>query len=326
MKARYKELLEKSTSAMVTAIEVYNKPDFKYREETFAVIAVNSWELACKAYLLKLNSNRLHSLYVYETKKNKDGTPSKKLTIKLSKTQNPVTHSLLQTLVAIEKTLKKPLPKPLKANILSLIELRDNSVHFYNKGFLFAKRLQELGSATLKNYVQVLKDWFDADLSRYNMYLMPIAFISENSVVDGLVLNPEEERFLEFIDRIETRIPSESGYDVTINIDVKFTKSVTSDSIKFMLGKGEGVIIQLTEEQVRDKYPWDYDELVKRMKDRYSDFKVVSQFHCLRKAVIENDKFVNRRYLDPAKPKSSRKDFYNPNIIQYFDKHYQQKQ
>jgi len=57
MKARYKELLDKSIAAMLAAIEVYNKPDFKYREETFSVIAINSWELALKAYLLKLNLN-----------------------------------------------------------------------------------------------------------------------------------------------------------------------------------------------------------------------------------------------------------------------------
>ena len=98
LKARFKELLDKSIAAMVAAIEVYNKPDFRYREETFSVIAVNAWELACKAYVLKLTNNRLNSLYVYERKKKKDGTPSKKWTKKTSKSGNPVTHSLGYTL------------------------------------------------------------------------------------------------------------------------------------------------------------------------------------------------------------------------------------
>ena len=150
---------------MVAAIEVYNKPDFRYREETFSVIAVNAWELVCKAYVLKLSSNRLNSLYVYERKKKKDGTPSKKWTKKTSKSGNPVTHSLGYTLTRIESLTGKPLPQALKANLESLVELRDNAIHFYNRGLLFAKRLQELGSATLKNYVQALQEWFKVDLS-----------------------------------------------------------------------------------------------------------------------------------------------------------------
>jgi len=323
MKARYKELLDKSIAAMLAAIEVYNKPDFKYREETFSVIAINSWELALKAYLLKLNSNRLQSLFVYEAKKNKNGTPSRKQTIKMNRSGTPVTHSVLHTILHIEATSKKTLPKPLKANIFSLIELRDNAIHFYNRGFLFTKRLQELGSASLKNYVQALHDWFDTDLSHYNMYLMPISFLSEHTIVEGLVLNPEEEKFLNFVDVLESKTPSDSGYDFTININVSFTKSDTSEAIKVKLGKNDGAVIQLTDEQVRKNYPWDHGELVGRLKERFIDFQITKKFNELKKAIIEDERYVKRRYLDPDKPKSGKKDFYNPNIIQYFDKHYQ---
>jgi hypothetical protein len=49
LKSRTQELLDKSVSAMISAIEIYNKPDFKYREETFAILAINSWELLLKA-------------------------------------------------------------------------------------------------------------------------------------------------------------------------------------------------------------------------------------------------------------------------------------
>jgi len=33
-KSRFQFLLDKSIAAAISAIEVYNKPDFKYREET----------------------------------------------------------------------------------------------------------------------------------------------------------------------------------------------------------------------------------------------------------------------------------------------------
>ena len=32
----YESLIDKSIGSMLSAIEIYNKPDFKYREETFA--------------------------------------------------------------------------------------------------------------------------------------------------------------------------------------------------------------------------------------------------------------------------------------------------
>jgi len=54
-KARHHSLLEKSIQAALSAIEVYNKPDFKYREESFSILMVNAWEVLLKAKILKDN-------------------------------------------------------------------------------------------------------------------------------------------------------------------------------------------------------------------------------------------------------------------------------
>jgi hypothetical protein len=51
-----------------------------------------------------------------------------------------------------------------------VIEIRDNAVHFYNKSYLFSRRLQEVGSASVKNYVSAIKDWFDEDLTEFNFF------------------------------------------------------------------------------------------------------------------------------------------------------------
>jgi hypothetical protein len=323
MKARYRELIEKSIAGMVAAIEVYNKPDFRYREEIFSIIAVNAWELACKAYILKLSDNRLSNIYVYEKGKNKDGSVSKRMLKKKSNSGNPITLSLKKSLNKIESLTNKPLPQALRANISSLEELRDNSIHFYNRGIPFTKLLQELGSATLKNYVQALTEWFGIDMFRYNFYLMPISFFAESSIVHGLVLSKEEQRFLDFIRILEKEASESSPYDVTINVDIKFIKSNTSDAIKLQLATGEGLAkVQLTEEQIRQQYPWDYDELNKRMRKRYKDFKITKKYHELRKATLGDKRYAKTRYLDPAKPQSGKKVFYNPNILNYFDQYY----
>ena len=94
MRSRHKEMLEKSVAAMVAAIEIYNKPNFKYREEIFSILAVNSWELITKSYILKLSKNKLQSIYALEKTKNKKGIDLQRPRFKRNRSGNPITHNL----------------------------------------------------------------------------------------------------------------------------------------------------------------------------------------------------------------------------------------
>ncbi len=67
-------MADKSLEAMLSAIEVYNKPNFAYREESFAILAINAWELLLKARLLQLENNKLAVIITYEKRKKADGT------------------------------------------------------------------------------------------------------------------------------------------------------------------------------------------------------------------------------------------------------------
>ena len=42
-----------AASAVLAAIEIYNKPTVEYREQTFALLMVNAWEILLKARLLQ---------------------------------------------------------------------------------------------------------------------------------------------------------------------------------------------------------------------------------------------------------------------------------
>jgi hypothetical protein len=114
---------------MVSAIEIYNKPDFLYRGETFAILAINSWELLLKSRYLLINKNKMSSLYVYENKKNKDGSKSKKKIVKTTRSGNPFTHSI--DYIAKKLIESGEMDEVVFKNIEALIELRDSSVHFY---------------------------------------------------------------------------------------------------------------------------------------------------------------------------------------------------
>ena len=72
-RSRPQRLLYKSIASAISAIEIYNKPDFKYREETFSLLMTNAWELLLKARILQNNNNDLTALYIKEKVKGRGG-------------------------------------------------------------------------------------------------------------------------------------------------------------------------------------------------------------------------------------------------------------
>lgn len=86
--ARSARLLKNAEAALISAIEIYNKPAFRYREETFAILALNAWELLLKAKVLERHNNVLSSLHVYTTRKLASGGQPKKKYVKFKKVQS----------------------------------------------------------------------------------------------------------------------------------------------------------------------------------------------------------------------------------------------
>ncbi|TRZ91893.1 MAG: DUF3644 domain-containing protein [Rhodocyclaceae bacterium] len=322
MKARSKELLDRAIAATVAAIEIYNKPDFLYREEAFAVLAVNGWELLLKAKWLADHKNQMRSLYVMEARNKLDGTKSKKLQVKPTRSNNPFTHSL--DYLAKKLVESKILDSNAWANIQALLEMRDSSIHFYNRSGAFPVRLQEIGAASLKNFVATTKSWFGRDLSEFNFYLMPLSFVTLPKQMDAVVLNHEEKNFLAFVASLEpSDDDADSPYSVTVNIDIKFTRSKTKDALGVRVTNNpDAPEVRLSDEQIREQYPWDYDRLTAECRKRYKDFKAVQEYHEVRKRLLKDKRFGVVRFLDPGNAKSAKKPFFNPNVLRELDKHY----
>ena len=324
MKSKSNELLEKSIAAMIAAIEVYNKPDFMYRGETFSILAINSWELLLKAKLLKDNRNKMRSLYVMEYVYNREGKKTKKKRIKTTRSGNPFTHSI--EFVAEKLVEKGEMDRVVFNNITALIELRDSAIHFYNYSLKFNVRIQELGTATLKNYVALYKKWFEKDLSDYNFYLMPLSFVQPPKNPDVLLLNTEEKNFFKYIDELEDESTPDGEYSIALNVDVKFSKSTSKEAIKVALSQDDDAIkVTFTEEQLKEKYPMDYGVLTAKCRERYSDFIQNNDYHQIRKSYESDLKCAHIRFLDPDNPRGGKKVFYSEAIFTKLDKHYTKK-
>lgn len=317
----YRSLLDKSVNSMLSAIEIYNKPNFAYREETFAILAINSWELLFKAQLLKLNNYNLKSIYVLEPVLTKSGKPHRKnKTPKLSRSKNPLTLNLFEVIKQLDKSGHK-LSKNLYDSIEALVELRDTAIHFHNNTSI-SKEIQELGFACIKNYMHIIQKWsLEIDLSTYNFYLMPLAYVDSKILTEG-VLTGEVKNYLQFVkEKIDNHDDNDEDFDIAISIDVSFTKANSFDSIGFRYDEN-GIAIRVSEEDIKNKYPLTYTDVTSKAKKRYSNFKQDKSFHNIMKTIKINEKLYHERKLDPDNPSSIKKGFYNSNIWKELDKQY----
>ena len=162
----YKNLLGNSQSAMMAAIEIYNKPAFQYRDECIVILLLNSWELILKALI----SKNKESIFYQE------GGNTLSWRDAFSKGANyfPSTIS----------------PASTKQNLEFLSKYRNDAVHFYNQeGFRVV--LYSLAQTSIVTYRDLLLDSFDVDLSeQISWQLLPIgirppidaiSYISETS-------------------------------------------------------------------------------------------------------------------------------------------------
>lgn len=309
---------------MIAAIEIYNKPDFKYREETFALLTLNAWELFLKGKVLEEKQNDIRSIYETETHRNKDGTQSKKRYFKKNRSGTAATISLGKAIVTLDANASSRLDPALKANLDALVEIRDNASHFINAGPELAKQVLEIGTAAVRNYITLMKNWFKRDLSQYNLFLMPIGFVGPSSAT-GLSVTSDERKLIAFLTKIaqENVDAPDTDYHVALKVNLSFQRSKINPTAQvFITDDPSAPHVNVSEEDILKAYPWDYKELTTRLSKKYIDFKADSKYHGIRKSLLTDARYVKTRLLDPGNPKSSRKHFYNPNIIQIFDQNY----
>jgi hypothetical protein len=259
MNSIYEGLLDNSLQAALSSIEIYNKPDFKYREQVFVILNVNAWELLLKAKILKDAGDNLTSLYV----------PLSDGVYKLNRCNNPLT-------IDINKAINQlALDKAISENLNLLIEIRDTVVHFYQTNSL-SYIVYTLGVASLRNYHKLIKDWFAKSLLEYNFYILPLAFAynfqtlslleleKENTVISNILKSATETQAsidssseFYFVCEVGTEIKSAKKFigqpDFTTVIDT----NLSTDSL-----------IVIKEQRSIDKYPLSYLDLYERIKNK----------------------------------------------------------
>lgn len=328
MKSRARQILDKSIDAIIAAIEVYNKPSFSYREEAFSIFAVNAWELLLKARILQLDGNRISAIIEYERRKKADGKLSDKLYRKKNRAGNHSSFGLFKAYSKLVNEYGDSIESIVLKNLEIITEIRDNAIHFLNKDFELKKKVHEIGTANLKNYLHLVRQWFGVDLSQYQLFLMPVAFLQNITSAKGVNINSAERNLLSYVNDIEKGVDDDvsNDFNFSLDIDINFRRvsEKGATTAVTLSNDPDAIKISLSEEDIREKYPWDYKILTTRLRKRYPNFVENQTYHKIRKSLEKLEKYCNPRYLDPGNPKSSKKNFYNPNILKEFDKHYKQ--
>lgn len=315
-KSKHSLLLEKSIQAVLSAIELYNKPVFSYREESFSILMVNAWELLLKAKKLKDNKSKLTCLYIPVSKKTKAEKPRQRFKYKTNRSGNYLTLGISEL---IEQEIKD---SNLKIQLETLVEIRDNAIHFYNASKYFEKQLLEVAVASLKSYKIIIEEWFSESLDKFNLFLIPIAF-NVPQTFNVASLSPESEahkNLLDFISKQRQKEEDLSKHNIALVIDIKLNRADKGTQVRF--DKNGTPMYQDSEEIFKKKYPLDYKSLISKLKNRYTNFKQDQAFNKIKKELCKLLEFSGERFLDYEKMSGTKKTYYSSNIIKEFDKHY----
>jgi Protein of unknown function (DUF3644)/EC042_2821-lke REase len=249
-------LLENSIAAALSAIEIYNKPDFKYREQVFSILIVNAWELLLKAKLVADSGENLESLYVFKD----DGYP------KLNRTGQPLTVEILG---AVKKLNLDP---AIVGNLEGMIGARDTVVHLYASESL-SYLVYTLGAAALQNYQKLVRHSFGRSLLEYNFYILPLAFAYNFKTLAAIECDKEPEAvaaLLKSVTAAQETIESDDFHLVCeIATELRSAKKFvaeTADVSVVVAPGGNNKVVYLTQ-PLTDRYPLSYYELIAKVKN-----------------------------------------------------------
>ena len=144
------------------------------------------------------------------------------------------------------------LPASIRKNLDALCEIRDNSIHFINDAPDTEKRVNEIGSASVKNYLNLTRQWFGVDFSKYNLSLLPIAFMRSFRKAGGISLSNEEQKFNDYITKlsaVDDDVDADFNVALHIEVQMKRTKDAQAPSALSFQARQHPLVIIVTMKQ-----------------------------------------------------------------------------
>jgi EC042_2821-lke REase/Protein of unknown function (DUF3644) len=327
-----KALKSNARSAMFAAIEIHNKPIFKYRYEVCTLLVVNAWELALKSYIAK----ELKSVKLVK----KDGT----------------TKPFPECVACVASKLGKPF-EPTKQNLEILYEYRNKIAHYY------ASELETVILGLLKSSVIFFSEFMEEQLGDKlyeadNLILLPIGFKKPVSPLDFLSnqsaakrCSSEVKTFLESIKKSSENLQKQGfedsiivNYSMALVAESRIKNADLTAAINNAIPQGNIIAIQnvissanltndpsakklrLSEESVYDNlFPHTYYDVIDAAKKRFSNFHQNKQFNDIMRELKKNPNLARNRFLNPKNQAGTHQTFYSNLILDELAKSYKER-
>ncbi len=293
-----KKLVENSISAMLSAIEIHNKPNFQYRYETVVILIINARESLIKWYLYKYHKD----VKLWKTKK--------------WKTEYKPFDSCL---ACIKSKLWKDYEHWF-ANIERIYDYRCSYIHFYwdNIDPIIFWLINE----NVKFYADFLTEFFpQIKFKKENFYILPIWFEALSSTINILSdfskskeSSKDVKKFIQSI--IDTSIElSNHGNDNCIISDykIKFNNINSLKNADIVAKFSNDWILVNNSKKIEFVENWDNNQQVRVMNEKeeiaLQKKKFPLAYNELRSKITEKYWYKNRStiYKELKKYKNDRK-------------------
>jgi hypothetical protein len=282
-----RRLVDNSLSAILGAVEVYNKPRMTYRDEVTVMLVVNAWELALKATLRK------NGRTIFYPKKRGERYRSFTLDDCLGR-------------VSAQNLWPAGIDGPaVVANVKALSEYRDRAIHLYNAQGLGAVIYPFLQQNVL-NYRDFMLAKFKKDLAdSMTWQLLPLGATAPADAVHFMrtdtnaTMVTEVRQFIDalrgYMDEAEAAGSEMARVATVYDINMQSVKKMTSADLVVAISPTADGQLVLRRTDPNKTHPYSVKELLERVNGRRQgralnthDYQVI----CWKENLKDNEKYA----------------------------------
>ena len=284
-----------AASALLAAIEIYNKPTVEHREQTLALLLTNAWEILLKARIVQQAGGRIEAIYRRDpgsARYERDGETGEPLTIGLKRVIGRLS-----------------LPNEVRANVKGLMAVRNRAAHLGVLSAEARERILSFGTASVHNFIKLSTKWFGQVVEA--PYLLPVGFMGHASIVKETYPRRQRDLIRALDDLVLATEVSTPDYSVVLHVDVNLNRGLSGGGTIGVTKDPSAPLVRVSDDEALAYYSAVYGEVVAACKERYSNFVKNRQFDRLMSLIKADPKCAHERKHNPNSERSSTTFFYH---------------
>ena len=284
-----------AASALLAAIEIYNKPRVEFREQSLALLLTNAWEILLKARVVQQSGGKIEAIYERDSQTGQYR--------KDQASDEPFTIGVRQALALVS------VPNEVRENIKGIIQIRNRSAHLGVLSTEAQARIHSFGTACVHNFVKLSAKWFGIVLEL--PYLLPVGFMG-NATVAKETFPQRQSDLIRMLDKLALSSGANSSeFNIAIQVEVNLNRKLTGGANIGMTNDPSAPQVRVKDDELFEYYSASYNDLTTACGKRYWNFIQNKQFNALMRKVKADPSCAYERKLNPYNKGSSTTFIYN---------------